>query len=497
MAVVKQEMNYKKTSFSLHRSSTPQCADIFDMILSKKVGPMTAASQDSNQALTKNDGNNDNEKDNDVNMESVPEVDRQWLLKLLKKHSSDPRLVPYYAELHEKYPILKDKALVVAPMVDQSDLPFRLLCRNYGTNLCFTPMVHAKMFHQKEAYKKQFWSYVNGTPPGDRPLIVQLCGSDTSSLIYTIRYILSSKGSVDGFDLNCGCPQTIAKRGNYGAYLLEKEDGNVVVDVVKKLVEEVGQEVPISVKVRILPSGVEDSLKLYKRLVDAGASMLTIHGRNRMQKGLKTGKTDWDAIKQVVELFGDKIPIMANGGISNLDDVRECLEYTGVDGVMSSEAILEYPALFTDTNTEAVGGKRTGPRRMQLAKEYLETADKHPPQLGGQGNGIKCVRAHIHKILHEDLTGRNDLRQNIALAQDHDELRTYFNDIEELNKVEEHSVESEGLAWYMRHRIPRRNDSNPIPRKFQRATSSTKIGISLEAPSNAAEEDGNCGEGCH
>jgi tRNA-dihydrouridine synthase 1 len=405
----------------------------------------------------------------DVEVESPPEVDRQWLVKLLEKHSSDPRLVPYYKELHGKYPVLKNKAMVVAPMVDQSDLPFRLLCRNYGTNLCFTPMIHAKMFSQKEGYRKKFWSYVNGTPPEDRPLIVQICGSDTAAVIYTIRYILSSKGSVDGFDLNCGCPQSIAKRGNYGAFLLEKDDGKVIVDLVKDLVKEVGKEIPISVKVRILPTGVEDSLKLYKRLVDAGASMLTIHGRNRMQKGLQTGKADWGAIKRVVELFGDKIPIMANGGISNLDDVRECLDYTGVDGIMSSEAILEYPALFTDTNTEAVGGKRTGPERLKLAKEYLQIAEKHPPQLGGQGNGIKCVRTHIHKFLHEDLSGRHDIRQDIAFAQEYAKLFKCLDDVEELNKKEGHEVEKEGLAWYMRHRIPRRSESNPIPKKIQRA----------------------------
>lgn len=419
---------------------------------------------------------NSNSATND-NSENVtpPQVDRQWLVKLLQKHSSDPRIVPYYESLHAKYEILKNKALVLAPMVDQSDLPFRLLCRNYGTNLCFTPMIHAKMFQEKQGYRKKFWSFVNGTPPEDRPLIVQLCGSDVPSLLYTMKFIMSSPGGVDGFDLNCGCPQTIAKRGNYGAFLLEKDNGDLVVNVVRALVKEVGDTIPISVKVRILPTGLDDSLKLYTRLVDAGASMLTIHGRTRFQKGLTTGKADWDAIKKVVEVLGDKIPIIANGSISNLDDVRTCLEYTGVDGVMSSEAILEYPALFTETNTEAVSWKRTGPGRLQLAREYVKISESYPPDCGGQGNGIKCVRTHIHKFLHEDLTGRNDIRKEIAFANCHENLYKSFEDIEALNKAEGHIVENENLSWYMRHRVPRRCESNPVPSKIQRTNDMVQV----------------------
>ena len=62
-------------------------------------------------------------------------------------------------------------------------------------------------------YRKKFWSYVDGTPLSDRPLIVQLCGSDKESLLFCIKFIIESKNGVDGIDLNCGCPQSIAKRG--------------------------------------------------------------------------------------------------------------------------------------------------------------------------------------------------------------------------------------------------------------------------------------------
>ena len=108
---------------------------------------------------------------------------------------------------------------------------------------------------------------------------------------------------------------------------------------VEKLVKESGKRV--TVKVRLLPSGLEDSIALYERLVDAGASLLTVHGRTRHQKGQLTGVPDWDAIAAVVKAVGDRIPVVANGGISNMDDVRRCLEVTKARGVMSSEGVLE------------------------------------------------------------------------------------------------------------------------------------------------------------
>lgn len=380
-------------------------------------------------------------------------VDRLWLRKLLQKHSSDVRFKKY-EYLRSKYPVLQDKALVLAPMVDQSDLPFRILCRNYNTNLCFTPMIHAKMFHEKEGYRQKFWDVINGTPPEDRPLVVQLCGSEKEHLHYTVKSIIQS-GTVDCIDLNCGCPQTIAKRGNYGAFLLEKNGGDLVVDVIQYLVQEFGNQIPISVKVRILPTGLEDSFQLYKRLVDAGISMLTVHGRNRFQKGRDTGAADWSAIKQVVDLFGDRIPIIANGSISNLDDVCECLELTGVDGVMSSEAILEYPALFTETNVKATNWKRTGPSRLQLAREYTALGIKYPPDKGGQGNGIKCMRGHFHHIFHGDLWERIDIRKTIAYAKSHEVLVNICDEIELEQKKNCSVVEDEKLEWYMRHRVER------------------------------------------
>ena len=225
---------------------------------------------------------------------------RDWLIQLLQKHAISTR------NSSNKSDLLKHKALVVAPMVDQSDLPFRLLCRRYGANLCYTPMIHARMFvNNEQGYQRKFWNAKEGTPDEDRPLIVQFAGGDPSILVRAAKLV---EHQCDAIDINCGwyvcvcnitlaelqenslflrchltspdffvflienycSPQSIAKRGKYGAFLLEQEEQ--LVACVKALSEAV--RCPVTIKVRLLPSGVEDSIKLYHKLIDAGASML-------------------------------------------------------------------------------------------------------------------------------------------------------------------------------------------------------------------------------
>lgn len=350
---------------------------------------------------------------------------RSWL-KTLLKNNPNPNTPTN----------LTSKALVVAPMVNQSDYPFRILCRKYGANLAYTPMIHSRLFIEQDNYRNKFWT----SGRKESPLIAQFCGYDPEVLLKACRLICKD---VDGIDLNCGCPQNIARRGHYGAYLLEKED--VLLKIVRTLSSAPDINVPICVKVRLLPSGVEDSLNLYRELVKAGASLICIHGRNRLQKGLNTGKADWDAIRRAVldPAIGGKIPIFANGGISNLDDIASCLEHTQADGVMSSEAILEYPALFLESNIRI--------SRTKLAREYLALARLNPPDLGGQGNGIKCVRDHFHRMLHDDLQQYSTIRELIGGAVEYDLLEQALDQLEEIHASINHTVQNEEASWYVRH----------------------------------------------
>lgn len=430
---------------------------------------------------------------NNNNLPLLP-VDRQWLRKLLKKHGRPD----------------DEPAIVCAPMVDQSDLPFRLLCREYGVNLCFTPMVHAKLFMNNQKYRQSFT--LQHLPSQDRPLIAQICGSDVQTVCACARLL---EPYCDGIDLNCGCPQKIAKRGAYGAYLLEQPD--ILLPVVTALLQTV--RVPVSVKVRLLPQtqdqppgkenhgadeaktdtkppkndntlaamnefaeqgyheqgcdtttddcaaavvppefqpSLEASLRLYRQLVDAGVHMLTIHGRTRHQKGPWTCKADWAAIRLVVQELGDRIPILANGSIASAQEATECLAATGCDGIMSSEGLLEYPPLLqalTMRNHPNTRLPRVG--RVELARRYLAYARQYPPDQGGQGSGIKCIRIHIHRFCHADFQDDSPvarrLRDAVVNQTTIEGLADILDQIQAIHDAQGHDVQSEELSWYRRY----------------------------------------------
>lgn len=448
-----------------------------------------------------------------VNLDAIgpsKKFPRNWLKTLL--HKNNQLETNIYMKYNQNDPIMRDKALVVAPMVDQSDLPFRLLCRKYGSNLCFTPMIHARLFIEKKIYRDKFWDYENKVGELDRPLVAQFCSSDIPSLVqaaYSIQH------QVDAIDLNCGCPQNIAKRGNYGAFLLEEP--HKLIPIVRALSGIL--DIPITVKVRILPSGLKDSLNLYQQIIDAGASMLTIHGRNRFQKGQETGKADWNAIRTVVDKYSEQIPILANGSIQDITCVRKCLVETQADGVMTSEAILEYPALFTgfyynqdivpesDTPTTSTSPPAEEEKRksfyeedddeihkspdraigrLQLAQEFLDMCRMYPPHHGGQGTGFKCMRVHLHRFLHCDLQDSQEIRTKLTRSDTFEELQHIIDCVRSTHEQKEHIVKEEQPSWYVRHRVKSTNDPNKTNSRV--AWEKTKIVKCVELD----EETGQC-----
>jgi tRNA-dihydrouridine synthase 1 len=226
--------------------------------------------------------------------------------------------------------------------------------------LAYTPMLHARMFTETPKFRdchfqpsrsslaekptadahKAAALYLDGNPAIDRPLFVQFCANNPDELLEAAEYVAPF---CDAVDLNLGCPQGIARKGKYGAFL--QEDQELIYSLIKKLHDNLS--VPVTAKIRILETR-EKTLEYAQKVLSAGASILTVHGRHRDQKGHNTGVADWNIIRYLRESLPKETVIFANGNILRREDIDRCLEVTGADAVMSAEGNLYDPAIFAE-----------------------------------------------------------------------------------------------------------------------------------------------------
>jgi len=401
---------------------------------------------------------------------------------------------------------------VVAPMVAQSDLPFRLLCRRYGADLSYTQMIHAKNCVGGDYFRRNHldvypighvldedtwggaqmncidgggrcfgpggWrSSGDGSPPclpptaypDEGPVVVQLAGHDPDVVAEAAARIYdAAEGNLAGIDLNCGCPQTIARKGRYGAHLME-EDPGLVCEIVSRLRRHLPAEVGVSAKIR-LPGDPSLLSSRIHGLVDSGADLLAVHGRTLRENKTRVNQADWDGIAEAVRRARERAadpsyPIVANGGIEYGSDVSRCLSHTGASAVMSSEALLENPALFAemDEDAAAMTPAQIFARQMTLTEEYLDLAEIYPPvpgSLGKVGGSFNVVRSHAFKMLYRYLEEQTDLRARLAdrdtvslssVRSVLEELRERCGSLTEDEWSERKSGQTTG-TWYRRHR---------------------------------------------
>lgn len=284
---------------------------------------------------------------------------------------------------------------VVAPMVDGSELAFRDLTRKYGATLAYTPMLNSKIFARDVKYRMEHFT----THSKDRPLAAQFCANDPATLVEAAKHV---QDNVDAIDLNLGCPQGIARKGHYGSFLQDEWD--LLTDIVSTAARELS--VPIWCKIRIFPT-IERTVEYAKMLEAAGASLIAVHGRTREQKGKTAPPADWNVIKAVKRAVN--VPVIANGNVRCLADADNAILSTETEGVMSAWALLDNPATFHKRPSPM-------PSRMDLAKEYLDLAEKY-------GTPMRMVRLHIFKLFRSRLDVNMDLNEEVAKCRGIDDFR--------------------------------------------------------------------------
>ena len=254
-----------------------------------------------------------------------------------------------------------EKALLLAPMEDVTNLAYRRVCKELGADVVYTEFVNSDgLIRANKKTEKKLEISEN-----ERPVGIQIYGGNLEPMIESAK-IAESKNP-DIIDINAGCwVKKVAGRGAGAGLLKDPPFMQKMVELIVKSVDK-----PVTVKTRI---GWDENsimiIEIAKRIEDAGAKALTVHCRTRSQ-GHK-GDPDWNWINKIKEVV--KIPVVVNGGIFTAEDVKRAFDETGADGVMIARGAIEHPWVFREARELLSTGKIS---KQVDAEERVFTALRH------------------------------------------------------------------------------------------------------------------------
>jgi len=302
--------------------------------------------------------------------------------------------------------------VILAPMAGVTDSAFRILARSFGAVLTYTEMISADGLIRQNTNSLRLLYF----KPEERPIGVQLYGSDPEKL--TLAAKLVEKLKPDLIDLNFACPVKKVTKKNGGVAVLK--DLGLLKRIVSSVVKSVS--LPVTLKIR---SGWDAenivALKVAEIASDCGVSALAIHPRTG--KSLFKGKANWGIIKEVKSKVN--LTIFGSGDIFSPQDVKEMLDQTGCDGVMIGRGALGNPWIFNRAN-HYLEKNELLPEPSE--KEVVEIALRHLSlsiQDSGEYYGILKMRKHLLWYIR-NLSHNQELRKRIISAEKYEELKKAF-----------------------------------------------------------------------
>jgi nifR3 family TIM-barrel protein len=300
--------------------------------------------------------------------------------------------------------------LLLAPMEDVSDPPFRALCKKYGADLMYTEFISSEGLIRdaaKSVQKMDIYEY-------ERPVGIQIFGHDIESMKEATRII--EKTNPDIIDINFGCPVKKVTCKGAGAGMLQ--DIPKLVKMTDEIVKTTN--LPVTVKTRL---GWDDKSKFVvstaEKLQDVGVEAISIHGRTRVQ--LYKGDSDWTLIGEVKNNPRMKIPIFGNGDIDSPEKALEYKNRYGVDGIMIGRASIGYPWFFNEVKEFLNKGKHLAPpsikERVEVTREHLLMSI----QWKGQSLGIAEMKRHYSNYFR-GIAHFKEYRTKLVTSFDLDEI---------------------------------------------------------------------------
>ena len=271
--------------------------------------------------------------------------------------------------------------LILGPMAGVTDWAFRSVCAKLGANITVTEMVSSRALVYKD---KKSAALLKKTPEG--LCGAQIFGNDPAIMAQGAQLALEIS-NCDFLDINMGCPMPkIANSGDGCGLMRTPELAQAIVEAVVKAVD-----VPVTVKCRLgWDKGSINVLEFTRRMEQAGAAMVAVHGRTRSM--LYSGVADWDMIRKVKDQLS--IPVIANGDIVSAETALRCLKWTGADGLMIGRATFGDPWIFQQVSA-AMAGQEI-PERPCLADRVDLALEQFQMAFEDKGEHIACLEARKH-----------------------------------------------------------------------------------------------------
>jgi tRNA-dihydrouridine synthase B len=310
-----------------------------------------------------------------------------------------------------------DFPLLLAPMEDVSDPPFRALCKEQGADVVYTEFISseglirdaAKSVMKLDIYEKE------------RPVGIQIFGAVLESMLRTVEIVEAS--GPDIIDINFGCPVKKVVCKGAGAGILK--DIDLMVSLTEAMVKHT--KLPITVKTRL--GWDHDSIKIVEvaeRLQDVGCKAISIHGRTRAQ--MYKGDANWAPISEVKNNSRMHIPVFGNGDVDTPEKAMEMRDKYGLDGAMIGRASIGYPWFFKEVKHYFETGKHCPPptlsERVNAARRHLEMAIDWK----GEKLGVFETRRHYTNYF-KGIPNFKEYRMKMVTSDDSASVFAAFNQV--------------------------------------------------------------------
>jgi len=305
---------------------------------------------------------------------------------------------------------LPEFPLLLAPMEDVSDPPFRALCKEQGADVVYTEFISseglirdaAKSVIKLDIYEKE------------RPVGIQIFGAELDSMLEAVDIV--ERSNPDIIDINFGCPVKKVVCKNAGAGILRD------IPLMVKLTEEIVKrtKLPVTVKTRL--GWDSDSIKIIEvaeRLQDVGIKAISIHGRTRVQ--MYKGVADWGPIAEVKNNQRMHIPVFGNGDVNTPEAAIKMRDEFGLDGAMIGRASIGYPWFFREVKYFMQTGQHLDPPTMQ---ERVEAARRHlSMSIDWKGEKLAVYETRRHYTNYfKGIPNFKPLRMSLVSAETSDEV---------------------------------------------------------------------------